>query len=105
MTIHSNYPKITKLEKSNGIFIIFNDYEYEDDFPCFLDFLELKLNVAVSKPTQFPYSLATEITLPEGVLTAMFHGDTGCCVRVAPGEQSLANYLVYACYGGQNTEG
>lgn len=101
MTINPSYPKTVKLEKPNGIFVIFNDYEFEDDFSSFLDFLSKKLKVTLTKPTQYPYSLAVEIAQPEGEMTAMFHDDTGCCVRIAPGEQALAlaDHIVHVCYG------
>jgi len=98
MALQPNYPKTAKLEKANGIFIIFNDYEHEDDFSCFLDFLGTKLNVVVPNPDLHPYSLTTEIALPEGLVIAMFHDDTGCCVRVGNEARSLADQIINACY-------
>lgn len=99
MAINLNYPKTSEIKKSKGIFIIFNDYESEDDFKDFVNFVVFKLNVVAPEFVEYPYSQAAVIDLPGGEITAMFHDDTGCCVRVAPDEQALADFVVRACYG------
>ncbi|MBB3981766.1 hypothetical protein GGR44_001425 [Sphingobium fontiphilum] len=99
MAINLNYPKTSEIKKPNGIFIVFNDYEKDDDFQDFINFVVSKLDVDSPESVQFPYSQAAVIDLPGGEITAMFHDDTGCCVRVAPDEQALADLVVRACYG------
>ena len=101
MVIKSNYKKVSILEKSNGIFVVFNDFDRKEDFPLFLDFLKQKLGTEISEPTQYPYSLASEFLVDGEKAIAMFHDDLGCCARVDPGKQELANHIINGCYGGQ----
>lgn len=101
MVIKSNYKKVSILEKPNGVFVIFNDFDHHEDFSGFLDFLRQKLGINISEPTQYPYSVASEFLIDGENVIAMFHDDLGCCARVDPGNQQLANHIVRDCYGGQ----
>jgi hypothetical protein len=95
---------ILSIKKPNGIFMIFNNYDKEDDFPSFLSFLTSHLGVKMPNIEQHPYSLTADIQMPDGILTAMFHDDTGCCVRLASNDETLANQIAIACYGETGTD-
>jgi hypothetical protein len=97
--MRNDYDKVTVLKKENGTFIFFNDYEYEDDFLPFLDFLRLKLNVAISLPSQLPYSPVVEFAVGDERATAMFYDGVGCCICVPPEHGEFASFIVQACYG------
>ena len=102
MATNQNYPKTVTVEKPNGIFLIFNDYEYEEDFPKFLKFLASQLRTPPLKLVEHPYSQSAIVPLATGDVTALFHSDTGCCLLVPLGNQLLADQIIVACYPATN---
>ena len=89
--------RIFKLEKINGIFIVFCDYEQEENFLFFLVFLTKKLKVSIPEPTHYPYSIASEFTFHEELITASFSKVIGCFLRVKQTKQLLADELISLC--------
>lgn len=98
MSVNQNYPKTVQLNKPNGIFLIFNDYEYEEDFQEFLAFLTSKLDISLPQAVEHPYSDSAAIQVAGVDITAMFHGDTGCCLLIPIDNQSLTDRIVATCY-------
>lgn len=88
---------IVKLEKGNGIFIVFCDYESEEKFLFFLEFLKTKLKVSIPEPVQYPYSIASDFEFNGEVITASFSEDIGCFLRLEPTKKSLADDIVSLC--------
>ena len=91
--------KTYSFASENGTFVCFNEYSEEDDFPGFRAFLARALNTVVPSPQENPYSLTSEFKVSGRNVVAMFHGDSGCCIRVEPGDDAVAEQIVRACYG------
>jgi hypothetical protein len=83
----------------NGIFVCFNEFYSGDMFDAFLEFLRKKLAVNISESTRGPYSSLVDFSFGAIDVTAMFHDDTGCCVRVSDRDLNAARQIVAMCYG------
>lgn len=89
--------KIHIHRNDTGIFLFFLDFDDEDQFPDFLNFLSAKANVKLGKPLQGPYSISASLEMSGVMGTAMWHD--GCAVRFDLKNESIAFHLAESCYG------
>ncbi|RPA27281.1 hypothetical protein [Shewanella frigidimarina] len=89
--------KILQLKKTNGTFIVFCEYDSEDVFSDFLEFIHNKLGANVGTENQYPYSKSAAIIFPFGVATAICQGGIGCALRIDPGEERVVKDIVERC--------
>ena len=78
----------------NGIFICFNQFESEDDFYEFIDFLKLRLGFSIENIKQSPYSITGDGNFNGTRITLMYDGFAGCCLRLELNQQALTDNLV-----------
>lgn len=89
--------KVLQLVKPNGIFIVFVEYESEEVFSSFLEFIHQKLGADVTDVQQHPYSSSAKISFPFGAATAICQGEIGCAIRVDPSEDNIVKNIVDIC--------
>ena len=89
--------KILQLDKPNGTFIIFGEYDSEEDFTVFLNLLNKELGADVGLQDQNPYSKSANITFSSGNATAIYQGGIGCAIRINPEKADLVAEIVSGC--------
>ena len=87
--------KFYKFENNNGIYVCFNEYQYEEDYPEFLELISKKMNIELPSSWQGPYSIYSEFEYAGHTFVAMFDGYTGCCllIRTAPDAGIIAEEI------------
>jgi hypothetical protein len=95
--ISSDNGRIMKLQKENGIFIIFCEYPYEDDFQSFLDFIKERLGVTVGPIEEIVYILVAELRLDDKIFEAMCQGEAGCLIKVESNLDAFADEIIKKC--------
>lgn len=91
--------KIIKFQQENGIFLIFNDYENEDDFPEFLEMLKIKLGANVKNVEVIVYCIAAQIIINNVEIIGFFRDDLGCYLKLDVNEISFADEIIAKCGG------
>lgn len=89
--------KIIQLEKPNGIFIVFGEYDSEEMFGDFLEFIHQKLGAVIGLVNQHVYLNSAAITFPFGEATAICQGGIGCAIRVDPEKGHVVQNIVEIC--------
>jgi len=90
--------KILQLDKPNGVFIVFGEYESEEVFGEFLEYIHKNLGANITDALQHPYSNSAKISFPFGDATAIYQGGIGCAIRIDPGEDSVVKKIVERCF-------
>jgi hypothetical protein len=86
--------KILQLDKPNGTFIVFGEYDSEEVFSDFLEYIHQELGANVTDAQQHPYSKSAKISFPFGDATAICQGGIGCAIRIELGEDSVVKNIV-----------
>ncbi|MDR2858459.1 MAG: hypothetical protein LBV50_11525 [Novosphingobium sp.] len=86
-------------EKENGIFICYLNYEDEDDFRDFLNFVCQKLGLPVPEITEAAYATLAVLGVEGISVTASYNTDTGCYLHFPLGCNVLAKKVIQKCYG------
>jgi hypothetical protein len=89
--------KILQLDKPNGTFIVFGEYDSEEVLDDFLEFIRKNLGAKIGDVQQHPYSSSTNISFPFGNATATCQGGIGCSIRIDPSEVSIVKNIVERC--------
>lgn len=89
--------KILRLDKPNGVFIIFAEYDSEEVFNSFLRFISQNLGANVADSQQYPYSISAKISFPFGEATAICQEGIGCAIRIKSGEDSVVENIIKRC--------
>lgn len=89
--------KILQLDKPNGTFIVFCEYDSEEFFSHFLEYIHKNLGANVTDAQQHPYSKSAKISFAFGEVTAICQGGIGCAIRIEPGEDSVVKKIVERC--------
>jgi hypothetical protein len=90
--------KTYQFESKNGLFICFNDFQSENSFNEFKNFICKKLATKETSVEYAPYSVIAETNYKGHSITLMFHEDTGCCIRLDKGKNMLANDILGVCF-------
>jgi hypothetical protein len=89
--------KILQLDKPNGTFIVFVEYDSEEVFSDFLEFIRRNLGADIGISNQHPYSKSASVIFPFGQATAICQGGIGCAIRIELGEEVLVKNIVAKC--------
>lgn len=89
--------KILQLNKPNGTFIVFSEYDSEEVFNDFLEFIRRNLGADIGGSTQYPYSKSASISFSFGEAAAICQDGIGCAIRICPGEENLVKNIVARC--------
>ena len=90
--------KTHTLSKPNGIFVCLLDYEDESDLTEVIALLEERLGSLFPELKYGPYSSFTETEHVGRPLVAMYHQDTGCCLKLQSHDNRLAAQIVARLY-------
>ena len=89
--------KILQLDKPNGTFIVFGEYDSEEVFTSFLDYVHQNLGAKIGDIEQQPYSVAAQLKFPFGEATATCLSGIGCSIRIEPGETLIVEKIAEKC--------
>ncbi|WP_024461594.1 hypothetical protein [Marinimicrobium sp. LS-A18] len=89
--------KILQMNKPNGTFIVFREYDSEDGFDKFLDLIHKKLGAEVTGIQQYPYSGMADISFPFGEATAIYQDGLGCAIRIGLNDDGLMKKIIEKC--------
>lgn len=91
-----------KFANDHGVYLCFNEFQYEENFPQFLSELSKQLNVSEPDSKQGPYSITAELEYCGESLIVMFHENTGCCVMTRGRDSGVIDKLelLYAVKNG-----
>lgn len=89
--------KILQMNKPSGTFIVFCEYDSEDDFDKFLELIHKKLGAEVAGIQQYPCSSMADISFPFGEATAIYQDGIGCAIRIGSSEDDLVKNIIEKC--------